>query len=325
MIARGECEDADDGFNWYVKNYATGAWVSASALGAGGANTDANYKGYGITLTNERIYQYISSDNRLEMFVVNRVASLGTDPDVHVGVDLAYVQITYENPALSVPTVFISNNTYDSATSSSIVITKPPHTVAGDLMLALINRDSETDSNSVPSGWTLLGSNKATYGWWLYYKEAGSSEGANYTWGFAASAKSKGTIATYRSGFVSGDPIDNYSNTAYTNGLDYNARVASFSVANTEENLIYAASVYSTSTRSFTKPTALDNDWIEDYDNGNTDPDFSQTFGHCNWSSSGNTGDIDITISTILTAKHAFAVALNNVVASSFIPKIIMI
>lgn len=304
-----------DGFNIYVKNIYTGAWVSASAMGAGGANTDTAYKGYHIHLDAYNLFKFIDSNNKFTFMVVNRGDAGGSAYTPTISLDYAYVELTYTDASTSTETTFILDSTYNHVYNGSIVISKPLHLVDGDIMFALLNRDSETNPNSVPSGWTLLASNKATNGWWLYYKIA-SSEGASWTWGFAGSSKSKGTVAVYRFGFNAASPIDSYSNTAYITS-DTACRVAGFNVAAATENIIYAVGIYNTTVRTFTKPTALDNDWVEDLDYGHTDPDFSHTFGHCNWSSSGATGDIDITASTALTAKHAFGVALNNTVVSS--------
>lgn len=180
--------------------------------------------------------------------------------------------------------------------------------VDNDGLFTLITRGDTTDPSVESPGWTLLGKNAGAYGWWLYWRLA-SSESATYTWQWAASSATKITVAAYRSGFDLSHPICAVSNTSYTSDNTM-VRAATFNVPNAYASIIYAGSVAYTSPVTFTKPTELDNDWLEDYDEGTALSGFSHTFGHCEWSSSGDTGDINIIASTAVTAKHAFAVAL---------------
>ena len=224
-------------------------------------------------------------------------------------------------------TAFINTGIYQSSNSDSAVVPKPVDTAEGDIMFALLSRyNSAEEPNSAPEGWTKLGSEPyIIYYYVLYYKVAGAAEPDTYTWGWAAANRVKVTIATYRGGFDTNDPIDAFSNTQYIESNKI-ARAASMNVTAVNSNLIFAASVFSLSSKTFTKPATQDDDWVEDYDAGSVDPDMWQTFDHCNWSGSGASGVIDATISVASGAKHAFAVALNvgGAPPAEYIPKVIM-
>jgi hypothetical protein len=90
-------------------------------------------------------------------------------------------------------------------------------------------------------------------------------------------------------------------------------------VPNANSPMLYFGSVYNTTVRTFTKPSAPTTDWVEDADQGNTTPDISVTNGSMIWTGSGATGDMDITCSvSITTYKHAFAVALDPPPATDY-------
>lgn len=204
--------------------------------------------------------------------------------------------------------VNVSN--YDVFSTTSATCDKPTDTADGDIMFALVMRNSTTDPSSVPSDWALAGSMPATYGRWLYWKVA-DNEGSNYTWEWASGAKTSITITTYRGGFDITDPIDVVSNSAYTTS-NTTVRAASMNVTAVNSPLLFFATFYRTSSTTFTKPSVPTVDWVEDYDGGSTSPDFWREVASMVWSGSGATGDMDATASaTGTTVKHAFAVALN--------------
>lgn len=75
-----------------------------------------------------------------------------------------------------------TSNTTET-TGTSIVITKPASTAEGDLMLAQIAVNAAGRAITAPAGWTSMynyddNSHEAAF----YYKYAGGSEPANYTW-----------------------------------------------------------------------------------------------------------------------------------------------
>lgn len=188
------------------------------------------------------------------------------------------------------------------------MVNRPADTVNTDLMFALITRGSTDDPSDVPTGWTLLASNA---GRWLYYKVAGASEPATYTWTWGpGSVATRVTITTWRYGYDVSTPIDNYSNTAYTTENPI-LQAASFWVSNPSETLLYFGSATSATEITFIKPSTQDNDWEERYDAWDALSTFAHTVGNCDKADAGESGVINITASTDLTDKHAFAVALN--------------
>lgn len=179
-------------------------------------------------------------------------------------------------------------------------------------MFALITRGSTDDPSAAPSGWTLLASQAgSTRKRWLYYKVAGASETATYTWTWGpGSVGTRVTITTWRNGFDISHPIDNYSNTAYTTD-NPTLQAASFWVSNPSETLLYFGSAYSATEATFSRPSTQDNDWVERVDAWDALSTFAHTIGNCDYSGSGFSGVINISGVLDLTDKHAFAVALN--------------
>ena len=167
--------------------------------------------------------------------------------------------------------------------------------------------------DSVPDGWELVATNATSNSrWYLYWKKA-SSEGASYTWGLTKSCRYYALNIAYSSGDFDVESIADItaiSNTLYgTAGTT--VRAASMSVPAANSPLVYFASVYNTTARTFTPPTAPTTDWVEDADEGHNTPDISVTNGSMIWTGSGATGAMDVICSiTITTEKHAFAIAL---------------
>jgi len=197
----------------------------------------------------------------------------------------------------------------------SFTINKATGVVDGDIMFMYLHiyLASPPTIDSVPSGWTQVATNAAGNSrWYLYYKIA-ASEGTSYSWSLTASCRYYALNVAYSSGNFKVESISDISpisNTLYGTA-DVNCRAADMSVSIVNSPLIYFASVYNTTVRTFTKPTAPTTDWVEDADQGNTTPDISVTNGSMIWSSSGATGNMDIVCSTsITTNKHAFAIAL---------------
>lgn len=96
--------------------------------------------------------------------------------------------------ALSVRNVQSANN---GAGSTSLTITKPTNTASGDFLFATIAVDGGSGNTiTPPSGWTLeLRTNDGTaLALATYYKLAGASEPADYTWTLSPSAGASGGI-----------------------------------------------------------------------------------------------------------------------------------
>jgi prepilin-type N-terminal cleavage/methylation domain-containing protein len=206
---------------------------------------------------------------------------------------------------VGVPTI------YDSAGSSSAVVSKPTGVVQNDIMFAHILHFNGTDRLTViPAGWTSIGRHKnGSYNQALYYKVAGPSEGSSYTFGLSANSKFAVTISAYRGCFNISNPIDTYSNTEYVvNNTTY--RASSISISSPYTNVLMFPSIYSTAVRTFANPLTQGGGWTEDYDHGNTAPDFSRAGYRKLINTSGVIGIIDSIGQTGSTIKHAFSVAL---------------
>lgn len=207
---------------------------------------------------------------------------------------------------------FINAAHYDNSSSVSAVITKPTDTADNDIMFAVLGRVTGTDPSTVPTGWALLGKNSngsSGVTRWLYWKLA-ATEGANYTWEWAGAERTGGTIATFRSGFNTADPIDVTSNTAYET-LDTTVRGASMIVAATGSTLVFFGVYYKSASGLTVDPPTVPDTFVEVVDTWNIDSRFGREVSHVVWTGSGATGNMDGTLSAALADKHGFAVALN--------------
>lgn len=197
----------------------------------------------------------------------------------------------------------------DSASTASLACNKPTGTVDNDIMFAFIKRNDSTDPNTVPTGWTLAGSRVpgGANSFWLYYRVA-SSEGASYTWGWAAAGRTGISIATYRDGFNTSSPIDVVSNTSYVTS-DTTVRAASVSAAAANSPIVFFGGVHNASSVTFTPPSGP-SAMAEDVDYYNDQSRFARTFASLIWTGSGATGNMDATASITTIDKHAFAIVL---------------
>jgi hypothetical protein len=211
---------------------------------------------------------------------------------------------------------FISSSVYDDAASDTAIVTKPSGTANDDIMFAVI-QSTTAYSNSLPSGWTSIAQTTAVSGYYELLYRVASSEGANYTFGFAGSYKIKVTIATYRGGFNISDPIDVFSDTSYITSNTTN-RAASMNVTYRNSPLLFFGCVLESSSFTQTKPSLPTTGWVEDYDGGSTNSDFWLEICSMTWAGVGATGDMDSTISSATTEKHAFAVALKPVIEVTY-------
>lgn len=114
-------------------------------------------------------------------------------------------------------------STYDTASSGSTTVrlTVPAGTQAGDLVLVHVERNSTT-APTAPAGFSLVRSDTATgIGSWVYQKVATATDtGTAYTWAVSGSAGS-GVLSTYRgaagissSTETAGQALSTNSNTA---------------------------------------------------------------------------------------------------------------
>ena len=197
--------------------------------------------------------------------------------------------------------------------------TKPTNTVEEQIMFTHIMFTGDRTIDSVPSGWgdcagssnpVASNTSQVGYDFYLYCKVAGASEPSSWVWSLTGSAKVRAVVITYTAGeFEPTDIIDVISNTAYTTS-NTTVRGASMTVSAINSPLVFFGSVYETSGKTFTAPSATAT-WVEDVDSGHTNPDFWSSIYSMIWTSSGSTGNMDAILSSADTQKHAFVVALN--------------
>jgi hypothetical protein len=207
---------------------------------------------------------------------------------------------------------FINYSYIGGSSGTSRAAPKPTNTAQYDIMFAMISTDNRA-INTVPTGWELIATAypEANTRFFLYYKIAGASEPAEYTWDIV-SGKTMIITVTYRLSFRP-KPIIMVSNTDYTTN-NSTVRAASFNIRTNHCILFYFGSIYNTIARTFTKPAGIGSDvWTEDVDYGDLTPDFWTTIGSMVFTSSGATGNIDVTCSSNISGrKHCFAIAVER-------------
>lgn len=203
----------------------------------------------------------------------------------------------------------------DTSTVAGCTVTKPTGTADNDIMFA-VGKIPAVEAVTAPSGWSTapfpLTDDDATLGvrFFLYYKVA-ASEGATYAWTWTTVGRGGCSIVTFRSDFNTASPIDVTSNTSYETS-DTTARAASMTTAAANEAIILFAVDHTAlgGNQCSTYPALTTfTEHLDTIDTG------TSRFGRCVasgvWSSSGSTGDMDVTLANSLASKHAFAVALN--------------
>jgi hypothetical protein len=99
-----------------------------------------------------------------------------------------------------------------AAASTSVILNKPSAVVSGDVMLAQLTTKGASGvlpTITPPSGWALVrnDANGTAMQQAIYWKAAGSSEPASYTWGLSVSVAASGGIVGY-SGVDTSSPVD---------------------------------------------------------------------------------------------------------------------
>jgi len=200
---------------------------------------------------------------------------------------------------------------YDSSGSISAVVAKPTGIVQNDLMFAYVMHNNSTDRlTTIPAGWTQIGRHKnGSSNQALFYKVAGASEPANYTFGLSSSSRFAVTINAYRGCFNTTTPIDTSSNIEYvTNNTTY--RAASLTLPSPYSIVIMFPSVNASGSKSFAAPLTQGGGWATDYAKGNASSQFSRNAYSKMINAAGATGVIDSIGFSASTVKHAFAVGL---------------
>lgn len=205
---------------------------------------------------------------------------------------------------------FIAGTHYSVDSASGVNLACPAGSTINDLMICLVTYTYAYPS-SVSSGWISLGQIQITSTYCEAFYKIASASNANFICSFTSTGGRCGaSIITYRGGFDYLDPIDSVNLTgitAYSTALI----APSIDVTKVNSSIIHFGSVFSSKSRTFAKPTQLDNNWSEDYDYGTTNGDRWHNFNSCEWSSNGSTGNVNSTISSTSNNKVAYLLALN--------------
>ena len=106
-----------------------------------------------------------------------------------------------------------------SGTGTSAVVTKPAGTIDDDIMIAIVTH-REQNNITAPAGWSNLANQSASapvaHFTGVYWKRA-SSEGADYTFTWAASSLYRAVIASFSGAITTGSPFDD--NNATSNSI----------------------------------------------------------------------------------------------------------
>ncbi|MDP2794359.1 MAG: hypothetical protein Q8O25_09825 [Sulfurisoma sp.] len=180
-------------------------------------------------------------------------------------VPLAAVGQTYQSIASALNDALPTNGS-----AGNLTITKPAGTVSGDVMLATISARPSQMTITAPAGWALYKRTEQLNGGvstdpggmtlLTYFKMAGGSEPANYTWTLAntigAGANGGGGVVgtiTRVSGVDTINPIDVYVDALSGNGLTHSAPSATTTVPNT----LLVASITYLSSGNFGAPSGI--------------------------------------------------------------------
>jgi hypothetical protein len=156
-----------------------------------------------------------------------------------------------------------------TAASTSITFSKPTDTAENDILLCCIyaNKDSPGPDISAPDGtWTSIDYEvyNTTRRWELFWKRAGASEGADYTFTMTSGTNLslKGGIAAFSGVITSGTPYDQHSNNVYhTSDL----LIIGSSITPTES---LSLAVFISSGGNLLTGSSINNSFTERYDQG---------------------------------------------------------
>jgi hypothetical protein len=151
----------------------------------------------------------------------------------------------------------------NATATSTVTVPKPAGTVAGDVLVSCIASNG-TRVGTPPAGWTQLaavstGTSTRAFG---YYKVAGASEPASYSWTLNSSVANSGGIARY-SGVNASSPIDGTVSTANSGGvISKTATVPGVTTSVANAMLVGCMSIDSSSTSvTLAPPTGFTEAW----------------------------------------------------------------
>jgi len=138
----------------------------------------------------------------------------------------------------------------------TLTISKPAGAVLCDVMIASIAVRPDTATITPPAGWTLVrrvdNASATANSLAVYYKVAGASEPASYSWSFSTSTGSAGGILAF-SGVDTTNPINVENGQTTDNGLSH----ATPSVTTTAANAMLVSSHTFASAATWTPPAGM--------------------------------------------------------------------
>jgi hypothetical protein len=159
----------------------------------------------------------------------------------------------------------------NGAGSSSLSITKPAGVVEGGLMVATVTA-AGTGAVTTPSGWTVVKTlTQGTLRQATYYKVAGASEPASYSWSLSSSRVASGGIADY-SGVNQTVPIDAIASAGGESG---NAAVPS-ATTSAANDLVLAVASFATGTTVTPDASTIERFDVKSSSNTTSQADFAQ-------------------------------------------------
>lgn len=123
---------------------------------------------------------------------------------------------------LAASPAFRAATTAGNSNGTALTLTKPTGTASDDILIAFIAWEDDVEP-SAPAGWTLKSSvsESTTFSGYLWWKRAGGSEPADYTFTKGSPARWRtGLILAYSGGITSGDPFDVFSSNSEASGID---------------------------------------------------------------------------------------------------------
>ena len=153
---------------------------------------------------------------RLGSVTLNRIAQLRRHLPFVVLAFVLGVTISGSGPALSAALPSEGAVVTNTISGSALTVSRPATTATGDVLLASVHARLTGDvSITPPNGWNLIRRDSSTTDYSsltqaLYYKVAGPSEPAGYTWSWSTTATAAGAILDFK-GIDSAMPIDSHS------------------------------------------------------------------------------------------------------------------
>ncbi len=165
-------------------------------------------------------------------------------------------------PGNTVPRFVASGALTDSAQPlTAVTVSLPPGVMSGDLLVAQVAVWDANGTNVpvAPAGWSPIradsvgSANKITS--WLYYRVAGNSEPASYSWSIA-SQYAAGIMGAWR-GASASSPVDQSSGAGASGASPVSDAAPSLTPTNNHELQVYFYGAQGVSSPSITEPGAI--------------------------------------------------------------------